>query len=68
MGICCQTAQEAPILEPLEPPEIIELDRGEYTSSISAGIHDEDVYGNREEEEVDNQLYQIFHTMDNTFY
>ena len=62
MGICCQK----PIAvhnDPHELPEIREFDRGNYTSSISAGIHSEDLYGNRVEEEVDDQIFQIFHSM-----
>ena len=64
MGICCQTAQEGPILDPLEPPDIIEIERPVYTSSISSRIYSDDLWRNKEEEVVDTQIYQISHTKD----
>ena len=57
MGVCCQTAQEGPILEPLEPPEIIEIESRESTSRISSRINSDDLWRNKEEEQVDDQLY-----------
>ena len=57
MGVCCQTAQEGPTLDPLEEPEIREIERQDSTSSISSRINSEDLYRNCPEEEVDNQMY-----------
>ena len=57
MGVYCQTAQEGPILEPLEPPEIIEIESRKSTSRISSRINSEDLWKNKEEEQVDDQLY-----------
>ena len=37
-------------------------------SNISSRINSDDLYGNREEEVIDNQLYEIFHTMQNRDY
>ena len=57
MGICCQTAQEGPTLDPLEEPEIREIERQDSTSSISSRINSEDIYGNCPQEELDDQMY-----------
>ena len=46
-----------------ESPRTLEIERYDSsTSSISAGIHSEELWGNKEEEEIDDQIYDIFHT------
>ena len=63
MGLCCQKVQEDTTLDPLELPQSREIECSDSTSSISAGIHSEELWGNRREEEVDDQVYDIYHTL-----
>ena len=57
MGICCEPAQENTTLDPLESLIIEEIERHQYSSCISSKIKSEDMWCNKEQEVVDDQMY-----------